>query len=607
LSGSATGRTFTTNGVSLSSSSVILSGFGCGWSLGSAITCASLNTYIGSLDTAGYSVTASQLTLSVDITDNGLKGASTLTLGSSVITLSNGNPFSVGFKNDSVFNSDTSQINLTANTVTIPASANNPVFYNVSFTNTGLLGPTIAGTNTFNNLTFTGRTTAGIAAISLSADQTINGTLTFSTPTNSTCRHFVQSNTIGTTRTLTCAAFSGTDVDFRDITIAGAAAPVSGTRFGDCKGNSGITFDAPKTVYFRSAASANWGSDAWSATSNGSLDLTQFPLAQDTAVFPVSPAVYPTSGNTVTVNAAYNIGTIDMSARIASTMTLATGSTTPAIYGNWINGTGTTLTGSGQMAFAGRGSQTITSAGRTFTQGFTIATPGGSVTLQDALTTSAGNSAAIAVSSGTFDAATYNVTLSSTGSGFSLVDASINKTVAIGSGTLTIVGSNGWNAGASTNATITGTGTINLTSTSSKTFVGSGLNYSGITLNQGGAGTLTITGDNTFANITKTVGTATTIALAATTQRVSNFTASGSAGNLLTITGTSAASPATIIYTGGSTVSQSYIVPTNVRVYPLTSTWTASDSTNGGSLGYTFAAAPPPPVIISSGNFFLLF
>jgi hypothetical protein len=34
------------------------------------------------------------------------------------------------------------------------------------------------------------------------------------------------------------------DVDFRDITIAGAAAPLTGTRLGNCKGNSGITFPA---------------------------------------------------------------------------------------------------------------------------------------------------------------------------------------------------------------------------------------------------------------------------------------------------------------------------------------------------------------------------
>jgi hypothetical protein len=95
---------------------------------------------------------------------------------------------------------------------------------------------------------------AGISALSLSADQTINGTLTLSAGTNATMRTFVRSNTIGTTRTLTCAAVASlTDIDFRDITIAGAAAGVTGTRLGDCKGNTGITFDAPKTVYWNLA------------------------------------------------------------------------------------------------------------------------------------------------------------------------------------------------------------------------------------------------------------------------------------------------------------------------------------------------------------------
>jgi hypothetical protein len=67
---------------------------------------------------------------------------------------------------------------------------------------------------------------------------------------------------------------------------------------------------------------------------------------------------------------AYNIGTIDMSARTTNTMTLATGTTIPSIYGNWTNGTGVTLSGTGTLTFAGRGSQTVTSAGRTFTQSF---------------------------------------------------------------------------------------------------------------------------------------------------------------------------------------------------------------------------------------------
>jgi len=173
-------------------------------------------------------------------------------------------------------------------------------------------------------------------------------------------RNFVQSSTIGTTRTLTCAAFAGTDADFRDITIAGAAAPASGTRLGDAKGNSGITFGAGATKYWNLNAGGNWGGAiGWATSSGGSPAINNFPLAQDTCLF---EATGLTSGNTVTINAAYNIGTINMSARTSNTMTLAIGSTLPFIYGNLINGTGVLFSGAGPITFAGRTSQTITSA-----------------------------------------------------------------------------------------------------------------------------------------------------------------------------------------------------------------------------------------------------
>ena len=64
------------------------------------------------------------------------------------------------------------------------------------------------------------------------------------------------------------------DYDFRDIAISGGAAPISGTRFGDAKGNSGITFPAAKTVYWMLTGGGNWGATgtgAWAASSGGVL------------------------------------------------------------------------------------------------------------------------------------------------------------------------------------------------------------------------------------------------------------------------------------------------------------------------------------------------
>jgi hypothetical protein len=605
LSGTGAGKTITTNGVTLTSS-ITVNGVGAEWALADAWNSATFSISVtnGSFDTANYNLTFGTLS-------SGNKNARTINFGSSTVSLG-GNVIlgTLGSERSNLsFAAGTSQINFSSNSG-VTFSGNNQTFYNVSFTSTSLTSATINGTNTFNNLSVAGRTSAGIANIALSADQTINGTLTLSAGTNATMRTFVRSNLIGTTRTLTCAAVAAlTDIDFRDITIAGAAAPVSGTRLGDCKGNTDITFVAGANKYWNlSGASHNWSSTAWATSSGGAVSNDNFPLAQDTCIF---EAGSPDSGATLSLNGvSYNIGTIDMSARTTNTITLGIGIATPSIYGNWINGTGVTAVGTGVMTFAGRGSQTLTSAGRTFTQAFTIDTPGGSVTLQDAFETNRSTSSAVKLDSGTFDANNYNVTLSGSLGGFSSSNAN-TRTIAVGSGTWTIPGSStAWSTNTSVNLTVTGTGTISMTSASSKTFGGGGsTQYSGITLNQGGAGTLTISGNNTFANITNTYSAtgATTLNFGTTTQRVANFTATGTAGKVLTIQGSSATSPCTLIYTGideATAANTDYLTLTGVRAYPLADTWYAGDnSTNNGSLGWSFEATP----VVVTSNFFLLF
>jgi hypothetical protein len=593
FSGSSTGRTITTNGVALASATTV-NGVGCGWTLASALDIGSSSVTVtnGSFATSSYSLTTGLISSSNS-------NARTINFGSSTITVSGS--FLLGTTENAranlTFTAGTSQINLSGTNPTL--DFNNQTFYNVSATSVTLNVPTITGVNTFNNLSFAGRTSAGIANISVSGNQTISGTLTLSAGTDATMRNFVQSDTIGTTRTLTCAAFAGTDADFRDITIAGAAAPASGTRLGDCKGNSGITFGAGTTKYWNLAAGGNWSATGWATSSGGTPAINNFPLAQDTCLF---EATGLTSGNTVTINAAYNIGTVNMAARTSNTMTLAIGSTLPFIYGNWINGTGTTTSGAGPITFAGRGSQEITSASRTFTFTLTIDSPSGLVTLQDALNTSR----SIGLTSGTFNTNNYNVT---DGLGFSSVNSN-TRTLALGSGTWTSagVGAVAWTTSTSTNLTVTGTGTISLTSASAKTFNGGGASFSGITLNQGGAGTLTITGNSTLANISNTYKAtgATTINFDATTQRVGSFTASGEVGRVLTVKGASASSPCTLIYTGvgqATSATTDYLTITGVRAYSLETTWYAGvNSTNNGSLGWFFTGPPVPGIYYGSTN-----
>jgi hypothetical protein len=591
LSGSTTGKTITTNGVTLGGY-VQIYGMDSEWTLGFALDNSGSAFYV---DYGVFKASTYNLTTSTIFSD----GASSRTIdfGSGTVSLSGSTSLQffsgLGSTETAAANltvvAGTAQINCTATNTTF--SGNGKTFYNVAFTNTSSGTVTINGANSFNNLSFTGLTVAGLKTVSLAANQTVTGTFTRSAGTDATMRHFVRSDTIGTTRTLTCAAVSLTDVDFRDITIAGAAAPATGTRIGDCKGNSGVTFTAAANKYWNLAGGGNWGGAiGWATSSGGSPAVNNFPLAQDTCFF---EATGLTSGSTVTVNAAYNIGTIDMSARTANTMTLATGSSTPVIYGNWSNGTGTTLTGTGAMTFAGRGSQTITSAGKTFTQPFTINTPNGSVTLQDAFVSSAAD--LFTLTSGTFDANSYNFSLTSTIAPFTASGSSV-RTLAIGSGTWTIAcqGGSAFSAGTAVNLTVTGTGTISLTSASAKTFAGGSVAYTNITLNQGGAGTLTISGNNTFANITNTYKAtgATTINFGTTTQTVGNFTAAGEAGRVLTLTGTSASSPATLVLTSGTVTTPDYLTITGIRAYALTTTWYAgNNSTNNGSLGWLFESA----------------
>jgi len=435
--------------------SVVFNGVGGGWTLGSAInTGGGLFTVTnGTFDTSSsgnYAVSCFSLSSSNSNTR-------TINLNASTITCSTaGTALNFGTITNLTFNAGTSQINLSGSSSTI--SSGGLTFYNVSFTSSGAQTHSITGVNTFRDLTFTGRASLGLGTVFISPNQTINGTLTLNAGTTSAYRTFLSSDS-STQCTLTCAAIvGGTDYDFRNINIAGAASPIAPTRAGDCGGNNGITFPAAKTVYYRATGSANWGATltgSWSATSGGTLDNTQFPLAQDTAIFPA--ATYPASGSTTTINSAYNIGTIDMSLRTSNTMTLTTGLNFARIQGDWKNGTGITIAGSATLTFTGSTTKNITSAGIPFTQGISFGQ--GTIILQDAFTT-AGN---ITFFEGTLNLQSYTLT----GNTFSSANSS-TRTIAFGTGQISCTGTGTvWTTSTSTNLTTTGTQVVNVTSTGS--------------------------------------------------------------------------------------------------------------------------------------------
>lgn len=488
-----------------------------------------------------------------------------INLGSSTINIivnSNNNiPFFGNSTNTNLtFNAGTSTIickNLGGSSSAF--QGNGLTFYNVTFENTSATAIPITGSNTFNNLTFNGRTVAGLGNYTLDSNQTVTGTLTVSAGTDASMRSFLKSNTAGTARTLTCAAVSLTDVDFQDITGAGAAT-WTGTRIGNCKGNSNITFTTAKQVYWNLAGAQNWNAVGWATSSGGTPAANNFPLAQDTATFDNTGSVT----GTITVNTAWNVGTVDMSARTsAMTLSLSSG-VIFSIYGNWVNGSGTTLSGARTLTFSGRGSQTITSAGKTFAQSIKLDSIGGTLQLQDNLTTSlSGGGGSVQLANGTLDLNGKTLTASSTGG--SVATLTGTKNITFNGGTISINGTsttafnNAQPIGFTTTAG-TGTGTITLTGATAKTFVGGDSTFN-CTLNQGGAGALTVTGANTFNDITSTytATAATTITLpASTTTTVNNFTASGTVGKLLTLQSSTAGTQATLSKASG-TVNVNYV------------------------------------------------
>jgi hypothetical protein len=448
LSATTTGKTFTTNGVSLSNISVYFSGIGGEWTLGSAIsTLGNISSSGGTFITNNYNVTCATLLM------NPNANTKVVTLGSSTVTLST--TFTNSSTGGLTFNAGTSQITCSATATTFAGGG--LTFYNVSFTSASQgFTYTISGNNTFNNLTFTSPSTTGVRFIALPASTTVNGTLTLGTANTAIRRIIVVGNVgIGTQVTLTVATIATlNDVDFRDIAAAGASGTWSGTRLGNAGNNSNITFAAGVTKYWNLVAGGNWSATAWALTSGGAVDVNNFPLPQDTVI--IENTGLNTSA-TITIDNIWQIGTINASTR-SNAMTFATGAFSPSIYGNLTFSSSVTTTGSGTLAFVGYNkTQTITSAGVSFTQSILINSPTDTITLADNLT-SAG---AATLTSGTLNLNDKTLTCT-------VLSSSNSNTRAIAFGTtgvINLTGNSGtiWSMGTATGFTYTGTSTVNCT------------------------------------------------------------------------------------------------------------------------------------------------
>ena len=566
-----------------------INGSGITVGLGDAVTTVGFNDFVvtqGTFNTNNFNITCSSFT-------SNNANVRTINLGSSTITAVGSGVFFTTSTN-LTFNAGTSQINITP--VNGSLNAGSQTFNNVTFTATALSvqSRVVNGTPTFANFTLTA-SVVGTSILQLNSNFTVTGTFTCR-GASITQRGLLRSDLTGTPRTITVGTLVADNCDFRDTILAGAAVPTSPADAGDLGGNTNITFPAPKTVY-RVGTDTTWiGSNSWALSSGGTGSDANFPLAQDTVVIDNNAAPAGTL-EVGLISASYSIGTFDCSARTAALTYSTAGILT--LTGSYILGSGITVaTSTTSMSFIGRSASTLTTAGRTINHPFSIAVLGSSLTLLDAFL----SASSLFLTIGTFNFNGFSVTCTTFASGGTGI-----RTLAAGSNaSLTLTGTTGnvWNTATTTNLTITGTMTITLTASTSRTFAGGGFNFPATVVN-GGTGALTFTGSNTFIGLSNTVTPTSFLFTAGTTTTLTNWNINGTPGNPVTI-GSATAASHTLSKASG-TVTGDYLTISRSNATGG-ATWNATNSTDGGNnTGWIFGGGPPPPPTPSPSNFFMFF
>lgn len=323
-------------------------------------------------------------------------------------------------------------------------NANGMKFYNFGNNPGNLNGMKIGSDCSFNNISISGYSGVGIYSFGfiIGGNTTIRGIFNNDFSLGDDAKIILQPAAPYITLTLMNAP-SISNMFFSNIIVNGPAAPISGVRLRNQKGNSGINFN-PKTVYWNLAGAQNISAVGWALTSGGVPNANNTPMPQDTMVFDDAGSI------TGTININIDVGTIDMSGR-TSPIQLTLGSTVN-LYGNWINNNIVNISG-GSLNIAGRGSQTIKSSGVPM-PGFTVNSLGGTVTLLDAYY----SYGSVTLNDGTLDINNYNLTASTFASSTSTIRSLRNCS------NITLFGNAGtiWNTNPTTNMIFTGIPNINL-------------------------------------------------------------------------------------------------------------------------------------------------
>lgn len=545
---------------------------------GVTVTSITMGAFTGTLDTNGQTVTVSGLW------DGGGVGTRTVTLGASVITVGSWDFFP---STNLTFNANTSVI--TMNGISAVFFSGGLTYHEVIMTWSA--NQTLYGAATYTNLKRIPSST-GSSSLYIFGTQTVTGTFTVTGYDSANNRTLIASYTKGTAFTITAAAVSASNADFQDTTGAGAGSwdlsAITGGS-GDCGGNSGITFTTGATQYWYTATT---GAKTWSTAGNwylgsgGTGGAGRVPLPQDTARF--DSASIGAASTTITQDMP-RIPATDWTG-VTNTPTWTT-STAASFFGSITLVSGMTLTSSlATYTYEGRGSSTLTSAGKSWGQKiFTIDCVGGTLTLGDAFL----STQLWTFSSGTFNDGGYNFTFSS------LSHGNGTKTIT-GSGIWSLTGTSGnvWQAAATW--TVSGTITVRFTGalvSNLSMLPGTGTTYYLIEFATTGAFENRFTGAITATNgiyVDASAAARTLLFTAGTTNTVGNMTRDAGT-NVITLGSITAANHNLVKSGGGVINGLHHMNISRSQATPSTNTWYANiDSVDSGNnSGWIFGVIPP--------------
>lgn len=328
-------------------------------------------------------------------------------------------------------------------------------------------------------------------------------------------------------------------------------------------------------TYYWVGGSGAWGS-SWALTSGG-LPVTVTPTNADLCVFDAN-----SGGGTISTSRNKQIGSVDFTG-FTGTLTM---STALYVFGDFIASSTLTLSAS-TIRFNGTTTQILSGNGVTFNGVLQIFSTG---TVQ--LNSDFNSVNGITLSSGIFNLNGYTATATTfTSSGAS--DLTFNN----GSLILTATGSVFNNTIGATFTTTAGSGigSISLTGVGTKIFTGGNSVYN-CSLQLNALGSLTITDNNIFNNITNLVNPVLVIFTAGTTTAFKAFNLNGIIGNIVGLQSTIPGTQAILSNISGQDISCDYVGIKDISA--ITLNWYAGNNSVdiSNNTGWTFTSPPAPPI-----------